>query len=128
MAGSQPYCPLLRLEPQLLVGRRARHVRNEPDGRLGNAGAVAGDIGQLEEWRVHHLLVDELLGLVKHHEPVRATPANRLGEGAIGRRARAEGPGLDVGAGNSASGPCVRANSIALAALVGVSNGPEIRQ
>src|SRR5262245_48713514 len=57
--------PSLRFQSELLVGRRARHVGNEPDGRLGDAGAVAGDVGQLEEWRVHHLFVDELLGLVQ---------------------------------------------------------------
>src|SRR5215510_2966988 len=69
---------LLSFEAQLLVGRRARHVGNEPNGRLRDAGAVAGDVGQLEERRVHHLVVDELLGLVKKLLALAAVDLHRL--------------------------------------------------
>src|SRR5262245_54019770 len=40
--------------------------------------AVAGDVGQLEEWRVHHLLVDELLGLMEKLLALTAVHLHRL--------------------------------------------------
>src|SRR5262245_33426037 len=53
------------LEPQLLVRRRRRHVRDEPDGGLGDTRPVRGEAGLLEDRRVHDLLVHQLLDAVK---------------------------------------------------------------
>ena len=46
------------LEPELLVRRRRRHVRDEPDGGLRDAGPERADAGLLPERRVHDLFVD----------------------------------------------------------------------
>src|SRR5215831_14585653 len=49
------------VESELLVGGGGRHVRDETDGRLGDARPEGADAGLLEERGVHDLLVDELL-------------------------------------------------------------------
>src|SRR5439155_3232995 len=55
----------LSFEPELLVRCRRRHVGDEPNGRLRDAGAERADAGLLPQWRVHDLLVNELLDPVE---------------------------------------------------------------
>src|SRR5205807_3829720 len=55
----------LSFEPELLVWRRRRHVGDEPNRRLRDAGPERADAGLLPQWRVHDLLVNELLDPVE---------------------------------------------------------------
>src|SRR5262249_42001168 len=55
----------LRLELQVLVGRRVGVHRDQTEPGLGHARADAVQPPKLPDWRVHDLLVDELLDLVE---------------------------------------------------------------
>src|SRR5207253_1689471 len=70
--------PSFPLEPELLVGCRARHVGDEPDGRLGDPWPVAGQDRRLHERGVHDLLVNEPLDPVEDRLALRAIELGRL--------------------------------------------------
>src|SRR6266850_400311 len=65
-------------ELQVLVRRRERIARDEPEPRLFHAPAKAVDEGQLVHRHDHRLLVDELLDPVQHRLTLRAIELDRL--------------------------------------------------
>src|SRR6266849_2114817 len=67
----------LALEPEILVGCRGRHVRDEPEPRLLDAGPVPAETGQLEDRGEHDLVVHELLDPVEDQKGSRCEAAPR---------------------------------------------------
>src|SRR5262249_2265776 len=56
---------LLRLELDLLIRRRPRIVQDESEARLGHARTVPTQGGELPQWEIHGLVVDQLLDAVQ---------------------------------------------------------------